>query len=189
MYKQIIDYILYTFLRHKAVMCAKYQNRSLVNAQNNNGYMQVSIDTKPYFDTLISVPNVPFVLELNIDVMGFPKTDGSYTVLDAQNDAFQIIMEVINYIRKENYFLGQLAVRDYQIIGFDHYTDDNAAGERLTLQLVTPDPTNFCTFNDNFSDEFIPTPEPEKEIDITDPNPQTEINDLVLRPILLPTKS
>lgn len=188
MYQQLIDYIIYCFLKHKAVNCAKYQNRTLVNAQGSNGYMQVAIDSRPYFDTLISVPNVPFIMKLNIDIMGFVKTDGTYTELDAQSDAFQIAIEFIHYVRQDDTFAGQLAVRDYQMIGFDHYTDDNCAGMRLTIEFVIPDPINLCTFMDNFSDDFIPVEPEDKEIDITDPNPESDINDLVLRPILLPTK-
>ena len=188
MYTQIIDYILHSFLMHKAVKCAKYQNRSLTNAQNNNSYMQVVIDSNPYFDTLISVPNIPFIMQLNIDIMGFPRTDGTYTELDAQNDAFQIAIELIHYIKQDDTFMGQLSIRDYQLVGFDHYTDDNAAGMRLTLQLITVDPINLCTFMDNFSEDFVPEPEQDKEIDITDPEPPSDINNLVLRPILIPTK-
>lgn len=188
MYKQLIEYILHTFLKHKAVNCAKYQNKMLTNAQNSNAYMQVSIDTSPYFDTLISVPNIPFVMELNIEIMGFPKKDGTYSVLDAQSDAFQVAIEFIHYVRQDDTFMGQLAIRDYQLIGFDSYTDDNCAGQRLTIQFVLSDPVNLCTFMDNFNEEFVPVPVEDKEINIIDTRDPSEINELVLRPVLLPTK-
>lgn len=173
---------------HKAVQSSRYESRILTNAQNNRGYMQFNIDSSPYFDTLISVPNIPFTFQLNIDILGFPKKDNTYTILDAQNDAFQIGVEWLHYLKQDTTFMGQLAVRDYQFLGVDHFTDDDAAGMRLTVQFVIPDPINLCNFMDNFNEDFIPQEEDDKEIDITDPNPPTEINDLVLRPILIPTK-
>lgn len=188
MLKQLVEYLQKCALMHKAVMSSKYENKTLRNAQNNSGYIQFNFDSNPYFDTLISVPNIPFTFQLNIDILGFPKTDGSYSVLDAQNDAFQIGIEWLHYVRQDDTFVGQLAVRDYQFLGIDHYTDDNAAGMRLTVQFVIPDPINLCTFMDNFSESFIPEEPQDKEIDITDPNPPSEINDLVLRPVLIPTK-
>lgn len=174
---------------HKAVNSSRYDARILTNAQNSNGYMQFNIDSSPFFDTLISVPNIPFTFQLNIDILGFPRKDGTYSILDAQSDAFQIGIEWLHYIRQDDTFMGQLAVRDYQFLGFDHFTDDDAAGMRLTVQFVLADPISLCTFMDNFSTEYIPAEHEDiPEIDITDPNPPSEINDLVLRPILLPTK-
>lgn len=188
MYRQLIEYLQKCALMHKAVMSSKYENKTLRNAQNSNAYMQFNFDTNPFFDTLISVPNIPFIMQLNIDILGFPKKDGSYTILDAQNDAFQIAIEWLHYVRDDRTFSGYLAIRDYQLYGIDHYTDDNCAGMRMTVQFIIPDPINLCTFMDNFSDEFIPEEEEDKQIDLTDPNPPSEINDLILRPILLPTK-
>lgn len=186
MLKQLIEYLMHVALMHKAVRYSKYQNRIYTNAQNNNGYFQFNIDASPYFDTLISVPNVPFVMELSIDIIGFPTE--KYTVLDCQSDALDIGVEWLHYIKKDELFMGKLAVRDYQFLGVNGFTDDNSAGQRLTVQFVIPDPINLCSFMDNFSEDFIPEETEDKEIDITDPNPQTEINDLVLRPILIPTK-
>lgn len=189
MYRQLIEYLQKCALMHKAVYSSKYENKTLRNAQNNNAYMQFNIDTNPFFDTLISVPNIPFIMQLNIDILAFPKKDGTYSVLDAQNDAFQVGIEWLHYVRDDGTFAGYLSIRDYQFLGIDHYTDDDAAGMRLTVQFVIPDPINLCTFMDNFSDEFIPEePTDTPEVDITDPNPPSDINGLVLKPILLPTK-
>ena len=189
MLTQLYNYFINTALKHRAVNSAKYQKRILTNAQNENRYIQFSFDDSPYFDLLISTTNQPFTFEMSVDILAFPKTDGTYSILDAQNDCFTVGIEWLAYIAKENYFLGQLALRDYSFIGLSNYTDDNAAGFRFTVQWIIPNPINLCTYMDNFSDEYIPTPEPEKEINVTDPNPPTEINDLVLRPILLPTKN
>lgn len=186
MYKQIIDYILYTFLKHKAVNCVKYQNRILTNAQNNNSYMQVVIDSTPYWSLLTSVTGNPFIMELNIDIMSFVTDE--YKVLDAQNDAFQIAVEFIHYFDEDEMFLGSVSVRDYQMVGFDHYTDDVCAGVRLTIQFNLADPVNLCEYVDNFSEDFIPEEVTDKDIDLKDVNHPSEKNELVLKPIRLKSK-
>ena len=189
MIKQIVEYFLHTALTHKAVQCAKYQKKIYTNAQNNNGYIQFVINDDPYFNRLISVPNQPFVLEMNIDVIAFPKTDGTYTVLDAQNDCFTVGIEWLTYVGYDNYFVGKLALRDYQCLAISEYTDDNSAGMRFTVQFVIPNPIDICNYQSNFSEDFVPEePTDVPEFDVTDPNPPSEINDLVLKPILLPTR-
>lgn len=186
MYKQIIDYIISIALRHKAVFFAKYLNRSYINQQNNNGYYQVNVNTDVYSQLLISVPNQPFDVTINIDILGFPTKE--HTVLDCQSDALQIGIEMIHFIRQDNTFMGQLSVHDYSFLALDEYTDDRSAGQRLTLELIMPDPINLCTFMDNFSEEFIPVEKEDKEIDLKDVKAPSEKNNLVLKPILIPHK-
>lgn len=186
MLEQIIEYLMHVALMHKAVRYSRYQNRILTNAQNNNGYFQFNIDTAPYFDTLISVPNVPFIMQLSVDIIGFPTKD--YSVLQCQSDALDIGVEWLHYIKKDDTFLGKLAVRDYQFLGVEGFTDDNSAGQRMTVQFVIPDPINLCSFLDNFSEDFVPEETTDKDIDIIDPNPETQKNELELKPILLPVK-
>ena len=189
MLKQLIEYFQKVALMHKIVQSSRYEARILTNAQNNRGYMQFNIDSNPYFDTLISTPNIPFTLQVNVDILAFPKKDGSYTILDAQSDAFQIGVEWLSYIAQDDYFLGKLAVRDYSMLGLSGYTDDNAAGFRFTVEFIIPNPIDLCHYLDNFSEDFVPEePADIPEIDLDDPNPPTEINNLELRPILLPTK-
>ena len=183
MFKQLILYIINVALKHKAVKYSKYKNKIYTNAQNNNAYMQFNIDTDPYFQLLIRTPNQPFTMTLNIDILGFPKD--SYTVLDCQNDALQIGVEVIHYIAQDETFMGQLSVHDYSFLALDEFTDDRSAGQRLTLEMIIPNPINLCTFMDNFSEEYIPEENTDKEIDLVG-NPPTEKNNLVLKPILIP---
>lgn len=184
MLQQLIDYILGIALRHKAVFHAKYQNRVYTNAQNNNKYYQVNINTDPYSQLLISVPNQPFTLTLNIDILGFPTNE--HTILDCQSDALQIGVEMIHFIMQDDYFMGQLSIHDYSFLALDEFTDDRSAGQRLTLELVVPNPINLCTFMDNFLDEPKVIEEEDKDIDLVDVNPPSEANNLVLRPILIP---
>lgn len=187
MYKQLIEYFIHIALMHKAVSHAKYQNRIYTNAQNNNKYFQFNIDCNPYFDTLVSTPNIPFVMSINVDIIGFLTKD--YTLLQCQSDALQIGIEFLQYLRDDRTFAGQLAIRDYQFLGIEGFTDDNSAGQRMTVQFVIPNYINLCEYSDNFSEDFVPEePTDVPEFDVTDPNPPSEINDLVLKPILLPTR-
>ena len=186
MFKQIIDYIISIALRHKAVFFAKYLNRSYINQQNNNGYYQVNVNTDVYSQLLISVPNQPFDVTINIDILGFPTKE--HTVLDCQSDALQIGIEMIHFIRQDNTFMGQLSVHDYSFLALDEFTDDRSAGQRLTLEVVIPNPINLCEFMDNFSEEFIPVEKEDKKIDLKDVNPPSEKNNLVLKPVLIPHK-
>ena len=184
MYKQIIDYIIGVFLRHKAVYDCKYMQRIYTNAQGNNGYCQAIINSDPYIQALISVPNRPTTLTLNIDILAFKTKE--YSVVDAQSDTLQIGMEVIHFIEQDTYFMGRLSIHDYSFLGLDEYTDDKSAGNRLTLELVVPDITNLCTFMDNFLDEPKIIETDDKDIDLKDVNPPSEANNLILKPILIP---
>lgn len=186
MLKQLILYFIHTALMHKAVKYSKYKNKVYTNAQNNDAYMQFNIDTDPYFQLLVSLPNQPFTMTLNIDILGFPKKD--YTVLDCQSDALQIGVEFIHYVEQDTTFLGLLSIHDYSFLALDEYTDDKSAGQRLTLELVIPNPIDLCTFMDNFSEDFVPEVREDKEINLKDANPPSEADNLILRPILLPHK-
>ena len=186
MYKQIIDYIISIFLRHKAVFNCRYMQRIYTNSQNNNAYVQAIINSDPYIQALISVANRPTTLTLNIDILAFKTNE--YTVVNAQSDTLQIGMEVIHFIEQDPYFMGRLSVHDFSFLGLDEYTDDRAAGNRLTLELIIPDVTNLCTFMDNFLDEPKIIETEDKDIDLKDVNPPSEANDLVLRPVLIPHK-
>ena len=185
MFEQIINYLISVALRYKAVNYAKYQNRSYINQQNNNGYYQVNINSDVYSQLLISVPNQPFTVTINIDLLGFPSKD--HSVLKCQSDALQIGVEMIHFIRQDDTFMGQLSVHDYSFLALDEFTDDRSAGQRLTLELIVPDPVNLCTFMDNFLDEPKIIETEDKEIDLVGPAP-SEANNLVLKPILIPHK-
>ena len=97
-------------------------------------------------------------------------------------------MEVIHFIEQDPYFMGRLSIHDFSFLGLDEYTDDRSAGQRLTLELIMPDPINLCTFMDNFLDEPKIIEKEDKEIQLKDVNPPSEKNNLVLKPILIPHK-
>lgn len=182
MLTQLIEYFMQAALMHKAVNHARYQSRILHNAQNSNGYMQFYIEDNPSFDLLISVPNRPFTFTVNIDILAWPNKD--YTVLDAQDDALTVAVEWLHYIQNQNPFPGQLSVRDYSLLALSHFTDDDAAGQRLTVEFIIPDPINLCTYMDNFSEDYVPEVVTD-DIDLKEVGTPGYDNELVLRPILL----
>lgn len=183
MLKQLIEYIGNTALKHVAVKQFKYQKRIMINQQNNNGYIQFIIETDPFFQLLRSV-NL-FTVTLNIDILAFPTSE--YSVLDCQNDCFTVGNEVLHYIDSDDLFMGQLSVWDYSFLALENFTDDNAAGQRLTVELVIPDPINLCTYMDNFNEDNMGV-DVDTSIDLGEAYPPSKSNDLILNPIKLPTK-
>ena len=76
---------------------------------------------------------------------------------------------------------GVLRVYDYSILTVSHYTDDNAAGVKLSLVLQMPSPLNWCELDDNFDDEEHEE-EPDHEIDVD----ENQVGDIDITPISLP---
>lgn len=146
MFKQICDYIGDIALRHKAVKCYKYQNKTLVNSQGNNRYLEFIIENQPYFQ-YIKTSNV-YTLTLNVQLIGQPKTESD--VLRVQNLCFQTINEILAYIKRDDTYKGLLAIYDNDILFTTHLTDDVSSGIRMTLELIVPNPIDLCTFMDNF---------------------------------------
>lgn len=181
MYKQIVEYIGTTALKHKAVKSFKYQKRIMINAQNNNAYIQFIIEDDTFMQW-IKTANV-FTATFNIDIIGQPKDDTD--IINVQSDALQIGAEIIQYISNDVTYSNFISVYDYDFLAISHFTDDNSAGYRLSLELVIPNPVNLCTFNDNFSEDNIPV-QVEKPLDIINSKPETKNDELILKPIRLP---
>ncbi len=180
MYKDIIDFISQSALKHIGVKSVKYQKRVMINQQNDNGYMQIVIEDDPYFQW-IKTSNV-FTLTLNMDVIGLPSNDNG--ILNVQNDALTIAVELINYITTDKYYQQFLSLYDYSLLGLSHFTDDNSAGFRLSLELIVPNPINLCNYLDNFDEDRIGI-ETDKPLDLIDSKPSTKSNELILKPIKL----
>lgn len=149
MLEQIINYIGSVALKHKAVNTFKYQKRSLINQQNNNAYIEFVVEDNAYLQQIIT-QNI-FTGTFNIDILGFPKDDTE--ILSIQNACLTVAVEIMAYIEQDPTFLGQLSIHDYDILFVSHFTDDDAAGVRLSLELVLPNPINLCTYMDNFDEE------------------------------------
>ena len=177
MLKDVINILKDISLRHKGVCTFKYQSEILNNAQNNHKYYQVYVDDISLHQLNITT-NI-FKAEFQVYVLGF--VDDENDVLDVQNNAYTIAADIVAYIDTQEAFQGILSVYDYSILTLSHYTDDNAAGVKLSLVLEMPSPVNLCTLEDNFNDEPYED-EPDNEIDLN----INEIGDIDLKPIELP---
>ena len=69
-------------------------------------------------------------------------------------------------------------IRDYSIISYSEYSDDNCSGVRGTLQLLIPSPINLCEYKDNFIEK-------EEEVTVDIDIDITDENKLILNPIKL----
>ena len=177
MLKDVINIIKDVCLRHKGVRTFKYQSDMHNNAQNNHKYYQVYVDDVSLHELNITT-NI-FKASFEIYILGF--VDDSTDVLEVQNNAYTIAADIMAYIDLKSEFKGVLSVYDYSILTVSHYTDDNAAGVKLSLVLQMPSPVDLCTLDDNFNDEPYED-EPDKEIDIN----VNEVGDIDLNPISLP---
>lgn len=177
MLRDVINIIKDISLRHKGVRTFRYQSEILNNAQNNHKMYQVYVDDVSLHELNITT-NI-FKAKFEIYILGF--VDDENTVLDVQNNAYTIACDIMAYIDTKDEFRGVLSVYDYSILTLSHYSDDDAAGVKLSLTLEMPSPVNLCTLDDNFNDEPYED-EPDKEIDINN----EEIGDIEINPITLP---
>lgn len=185
MLEQIVNYIGSVGLKHKAVKTFKYQKRSLINQQNNNGYVELIIEDNAYLQQVIT-QNI-FTATFNVDILGFPKDDTE--ILGIQSLCMQIAVEIMAYIEKDGTFLGKLSIHDYDILLVSHFSDDASAGVRLSLELVIPSPLNLCSYLDNFDENVEIVEKPTLNLTQADKavlaGKKKELN---LRPIKLKTK-
>lgn len=178
MSKQLIEYIQNIAKQHKAVNYTSYKQQIDINHQNNYRYFQFNIDD----EVLLEKQLVEGILtaRLNIDVLGFVTPDS--TPLIIQDTALHIMLDVIEYINNDNF----VEVRDYSIVSFSNYTDDNCSGIRTSLTLVIPSPINICEYKDNFIEKEEET---EDELELIPDNECCEYkqmnNNLILNPIKL----
>lgn len=178
MLKDVVNIIKDISLRHKGVRTFRYQSEILNNAQNNHAMYQVYVDDVSLHELNITT-NI-FKAKFEIYILGF--VDDDTTVLEVQNNAYTVACDIMAYIDIKDEFKGVLSVYDYSILTLSHYTDDNAAGVKLSLVLQMPNPVNLCELDDNFNDEPYED-EPDNEIDVNN----EEIGDIDINPITLPT--
>jgi hypothetical protein len=179
MLKDVIEILRDVSLRHKGVYTFRYQGDDLNNAQNNHRGYQVYVDDISLHELNITT-NI-FKVKFEIYVLGHPTDESGSTVLDIQNNAYTIACDIMAYIDTQEAFRGILSVYDYSILTLARYTDDNAAGVKLSLVLQMPSPLNWCTLDDNFDDEPHEE-EQDHEIDVdTD-----DVGDIDINPITLP---
>lgn len=177
MLKDIVEILKDVSLKHKGVHTFRYQADDLFNQQNNHEYYQVYLDDISHHQLNITT-NI-FRVEFNLYILGF--VDDENPILDVQNNAYTIAADIIAYIDSNEAYKGFLSVHDYSILTLSHFTDDNAAGVKLSLVLAMPSPVNLCELDENFNDEPYEEPK-DKEITIND----DEVGDITIKPIKLP---
>lgn len=178
MLKDVVNIIKDISLRHKGVYTFRYQGDDLNNQQNNYKGYQVYVDDISLHELNITT-NI-FKAKFEVYILGF--VGDSVTILDVQNNAYTIACDIMAYIDTNEAFKGILSVYDYSILTLSRYSDDSAAGVKLSLTLEMPSPVNLCTLDDNFDDEPHEE-EKDHKIDID----VDEINDIEINPITLPT--
>lgn len=177
MLKDIIEALRHVSLTHKGVYTFRYQGDDLFNAQNNYKGYQVYVDDISLHQ--LNITTGIFKVEFQVYVLGH--VDDENPILDVQNNAYTIAVDIMGKIDSDEAYRGILSVYDYSILTLSHYTDDNSAGVKLSLVLQMPSPLNWCELDENF-DEEEHEEEPDHEIDID----ETEVGDIDITPIHLP---
>lgn len=136
----IVEAIKETALKHKGVMTFKYQDKLLTNAQPNNQYYEVIVETDGYFKQVKDV----HTLSINMSVLGF--VDKSE--LETQDICSQIGLSIINKVCQDN--SGLMTLIGYSILLFTKRTDDSASGARFTIELAVPSFIDWCSEQNNW---------------------------------------
>lgn len=172
MITELVDIFRDISLRHKGVRTFRYTGDDLINAQNSHEYYQVIMDTVQLHELNITT-NI-FTVNLDLYVLGFGRD-----IAMVQDRAYTIGVDILAYI--DNHYIGTVSVHDYSILTLSRFTDDEAAGVKISLELAMPSPLDLCTYEDNFNDEPY-EPESDHEIDV----PEEEVGDLDINVIKLP---
>lgn len=136
----IVEAIKETALKHKGVMTFKYQDKLLTNAQPNNQYYEVIVETDGYFKQVKDI----HTLSINMSVLGF--VDKSE--LETQDICSQIGLSIINKVCQDN--SGLMTLIGYSVLLFTKRTDDSASGARFTIELAVPSFIDWCSEQNNW---------------------------------------
>ena len=136
----IVEAIKETALKHKGVMTFKYQDKLLTNAQPNNQYYEVIVETDGYFKQVKDI----HTLSINMSVLGF--VDKSE--LETQDICSQIGLSIINKVCQDKSWL--MTLIGYSILLFTKRTDDSASGARFTIELAVPSFIDWCSEQNNW---------------------------------------
>lgn len=160
MLKDLVNIFSETFRRYKRVRTFKYQDITLFNQQNNNEQIEVILEDSGYFQYLIT-KNI-FKGSLEIYILDHP-SKSQESILEKQDYCFDLAMNVLEYL-DEN-FKGVMNIYDYSILLLSHFTDDDSAGVKLSVDLDV-NGVNFCEVEENFNDEPYEKSEEDKPIDL-----------------------
>lgn len=178
MLKDIVNIIKDISLRHKLVKTFRYQSEILNNAQNNYGTYQVYLDDLTR--SRLNITTNIFVVTFTMHILSQPNKDKD-SIIDIQSTAYDMGVQILGYLDNHPDYQGIMRVYDYDILTVSHYTDDDSAGVRMTIELEVPSPLNLCE-NDDYFNELPYEEEPDKDITIDD----KEVGELNVKPIKLP---
>ena len=166
---QIIDILKQTALYHKNVYTFKYQDKLLINAQPNNNYYEVIIETDPLLQSLGDNNR----LTLNMTILGFGDQ------LEVQDIAAQIGLSIINKAVTD--FPNILSLENYEMLFISRTTDDRSSGVRITINFIVPSFIDYCKEPKQFltQEEYERKIEQPEEIDLGYQSPPSV---LILRP-------
>lgn len=169
MLNELISVIRETCLRHKLIKTFKYQAAIYNNAQNNYKYLQAYVDDVHMSQLLINTsPNI-FTITFDLYILGFVESED--TILNVQDKCYDTALQIIMKLGELEEYQSIIEVHDYSLLTLSHYTDDNSAGVKATIELRVP--VGMCDLDEYFNDE------PYEDDEDTD----TEI---ILNPIELP---
>lgn len=149
MLNELISVIRDTCLRHKLIKTFKYQAAIYNNAQNSNKYLQAYVDDVHMSQLLISTsPNI-FTITFDLYILGFVDTED--TILNVQDKCYDTALQIIMKLGDLDEYQSIIEVHDYSLLTLSHYTDDNSAGVKATIELRVP--IGMCDLDDYFNDE------------------------------------
>lgn len=150
MINELVTYLLDIAKKHKAVNYVGYKRQINLNNQNNTPSFQFIIEN----DGLMEKQVVEGIITVryNIDILGYVEKEN--TVLMVQDNALHIALDFMEYIN--NTYDYPIEIKDWSILSFSEYTDDNSAGVRVSLKLAIPNPINICEYRDNFIEKEEP---------------------------------
>lgn len=153
----MIEQLVATFkslcLKHKGVKTFKYQGADLINAQNNNEYIQCVLDDVHLSQHLIG-KNVNTVT-LDLYILDFVKTNDLQSHIKAQDKCYSIAVDIITMLDNSSEYNAYMSVHDWSILTLSRYTSDNDCGTKLTIELYLALDT--CDYEDNFNEEeYVP---------------------------------
>jgi len=148
MINEIKNIIRDACLRHKGVRSFRYAGEDLINAQNGAKYIQAVMDDVSLME--LNITTGIFVWHTDLYLLAFPGRQAS-DVSAWQDACLTVAVDVMALLEKEN--PADLRVHDFSILTLSRFSDDSAAGVKISLDLEVPNPIDLCNYEENFSDE------------------------------------
>lgn len=180
LYKQVTNHLINTLKRYIGVNYVRYSGDDLNNQQHNAPTLQAYIDDI-VFNQFNLTTNLAKV-EYQVYILGFPKNQTPDEVLDIQDEAYDVALNVLAYLDTKQEFQGLISVYDYSILTLSHYSAQSNAGVKLSVTLTIPNGVNLCELDEHFRDE-VPSGTTDQEITVEE---KQEVGELKITKVKLP---